>query len=300
VPDVFARERADVLVVDCMLLAALSAVERARLPAAVLVHSPPGALLHPDRVVWRRVLPPLNALRATCGLAPVDRLWETWAGAPAICTSIPELDPHREEIPPECEYVGPIFEQVRRSGWRDPWPADDQRPLILVSFSSSETFPQRSRIERTLAGLAPLPYRVLVTTNRADVSEIEAPKNAVLVANVPHGEILPEAAAVVTHAGHGTIVASLVHGVPLICLPNPLVADQPALAAQVERLGAGRALDGEAATAVDIAAAVEEVVTTPTYRAAAHRLAEHFGAAPGVATAASRLERLTEARQPGP
>jgi UDP:flavonoid glycosyltransferase YjiC (YdhE family) len=291
VPEVFAGQRADVLVVDCMLLAALMAVERAHLPAAVLVHSPPGALLHPDRPLWRAVLPALNALRASSGLEPVDRPWETWAGASAICTSIAQLDPDREEIPPECEYVGPIFESVPPSGWRSPWSKDDERPLILVSFSTGQTFPQRSRIERSLEGLAGKPYRVLVTGNNADIAGIEAPANAVLVEHVPHGEILPDVAVAVTHAGHGTIAASLAHGVPLVCLPNPLVADQPALASQVERLGAGRALDGEAATAADIAAAVEEAVAAPTYRAAAQGLAQLIADAPGATGAAAQLER---------
>jgi hypothetical protein len=53
------------------------------------------------------------------------------------------------------------------------------------------------------------------------VSGIEVPENAVVVRYVPHGEVLPAAAATVTHAGHGTIAAALAHGVPLVCLPHP-------------------------------------------------------------------------------
>jgi predicted transcriptional regulator len=57
--------------------------------------------------------------------------------------------------------------------------------------------------------------------------------------------------------GHGTIVASLAHAVPLVCLPHPIIADQVPLPEQVERIGAGRGLDGEWASEVDIAAAVD-------------------------------------------
>ena len=59
---------------------------------------------------------------------------------------------------------------------------------------------------------------------------------------VPHGEVLPHASLVVTHAGMGTVMSALSHGVPLLCLP--LGRDQFFNAAMVERLGAGRALPG--------------------------------------------------------
>ena len=156
VPAAFARAQADAVVVDCMLFAALAACEAARLPTAVLVHSPPGALLHPDGVHAQRVPGPLNALRAAAGLRTVDRLWDSWAGMVTLCTSVAELDPLAAEVPPAVEYVGPVFERVPPSGWREPWPADDERPLVLVSFSTSASQdPQGSRIRRTLAGLGP-------------------------------------------------------------------------------------------------------------------------------------------------
>jgi UDP:flavonoid glycosyltransferase YjiC (YdhE family) len=293
VPALFARERADALVVDCMLFAALAACERAQLPAAVLVHSPPGALLSPDRVLGQRVPRPLNALRAIAGLGPLAQLWESWGGIAVLCTSIAELDPLAAEIPPACEYVGPVFERMPPSGWRAPWPRDDVRPLILASFSTTASQdPQGSRVRRTLAGLAGRPYRVLLTDGATDVSGIELPESAVVVRYVPHGEVLPAAAATVTHAGHGMIAAALAHGVPLVCLPHPVIADQMPLAEHLERLGAGRALDGESATGTDIAAAVDAVLSNSTYRASAGKLARVIAATRGAATAASRLERL--------
>src|SRR5207247_1946897 len=129
--------------------------------------------------------------------------------------SIRELDPLAKEMPPAFDYLGPIFERVPRSGWRAPWPVDDERPLVLVSFSTMPTQDlQGSRIRRTLGGLAGKPYRVLVTSSGTDVSGIEVPENVTITRSVPHGEVLPSVAACVTHAGHGTIAACLAHGVP--------------------------------------------------------------------------------------
>lgn len=292
VPRLFTRERADVLVIDCMMFAALTAAERDQLPAAVLIHSPPGAVFHPNRVLGKSVPEPLNALRAAVQLEPVEQLWDTWQGMLPLCASIPALDPLRDAVPDECVYVGPIFERATPTDWRSPWRTGDPHALILVSFSTEGSFNQRSRIERTLAGLATLPVRVLVTSSGTDVRGIEAPDNAVVIDYIPHRDILPEVAVTVTHAGHGTIAASLTHGVPLVCLPNPLIADQEPLADRVEQLGAGRALDGERATAGDIASAVEELTRAPRYRRAAMGLARCIETSPGVAGAAEQLLRI--------
>jgi MGT family glycosyltransferase len=298
VPELFHRERADVLVVDCMMFAAALACELSRLPAAILMHSAPGALLHPDRSLTQRALQPLNAMRTTTGRSMVEHLWEHWSGMELLCTTISSLDPLGDRMPSEFAFIGPVFETVASSGWRLPWPTNYKRPLILVSFSTNVQSPsQTSRIERTLRGLAALPYRVLVTSSMTDVSEIEAPDNAVIVQQAPHHEILPGTAAMVTHGGHGTITAGLSHGVPLVCLPNARIADQVPLAAQVEQLGAGRALDGDLATAEEIGSAVVEVLANPTYRASARELARLISTTTGAVEAASRLERFAAKRR---
>lgn len=91
----------------------------------------------------------------------------------------------------------------------------------------------------------------------------------------PHGAVLPFTAAVVTHAGHGTLTAALAHGLPVVALPN-LGADQSALAAQVAQLGAGVHLDGDTPGADDVRRAVEQVLTEPSYRRVAQRLADRI------------------------
>jgi UDP:flavonoid glycosyltransferase YjiC (YdhE family) len=54
---------------------------------------------------------------------------------------------------------------------------------------------------------------------------------------VPHAEILPSASLVIAHAGLGTTMAALGHGVPLLC--TPLGRDQFFNAERVQTLGAG-------------------------------------------------------------
>jgi UDP:flavonoid glycosyltransferase YjiC (YdhE family) len=87
---------------------------------------------------------------------------------------------------------------------------------------------------------------------------------------LPHETILPHAAAVVTHAGHSTVLAALAHGVPLVCMP--MGRDQDTNAERVRTLGAGITLPPSAAPA-EISAAIKNVLANPSYRDAAGRLA---------------------------
>lgn len=295
VPALLADLRPDVLIVDCLMFGALAALETAGVPTLVLVHSAPGALLPPGGPFEARLLSNVNRVRAQAQRPALAELWAAWMPFPTFCTSIRELDPLAAEVPPSFDYAGPIFERVALDGWLSPWPPGDERPLVLMSFSTGPYWDQRSRIERTLSALAERPYRVLVTSAKTDVSGITVPSNAVLMTELPHAHVLPQAALTVTHAGHGTVAASLLHGVPLVCLPNP-AADQPALAARVQALGAGRALDGETASAAQIAAAVGEVLADTSYASRARSLGRAIAVAPGPAAVVDRLERLAPRR----
>lgn len=286
VRDLLRTNEYDAVVVDCLMFGALAALEGSGIPTTVLVHSAPGALMPPGGDGERFLLPAVNGVRAAAGHSPAGSLWDAWHEFPALYATIPELDP----LTGPHEYVGPIFERQPPAGWT---PSGDA-PLVLASFSTGPAWEQRGRIERTLDALAGEPCRVLVTTSVADVTGLRVPDNAELVPHVPHDEVLPHAVLTITHAGHGTVCASLAHGVPMLCLPNP-GADQFALADHLTELGAGRALDGEAST-VDIREGAREMLANPAYTKAAAGLADSIAARPGRRLAAERVERLCEQR----
>lgn len=283
-----ADEPVDTLVVDCLMFGALAAAERAEIPTAVLVHSCPGALLPPDGPGEQSLLTAVNKVRAAGGCAHLQRLWDAWTPFRTLCTSVPELDPLAGQLPAEFAFVGPVDEPCEPSGWTPPWPADDPRPLIVASFSTGPAWDQTSRVQRTLDALDDGSHRVLVTAGMVDPQRVRVPGDAAVVPFIPHAEVFPDAAAVVTHAGHGTVAAAMRHAVPVVGLPNQ-AADQPALAAHLAKRGAGIALDGERATPADIRAAVEEVLGDNGYRDEAATIAAAIAAAPGATGAASLL-----------
>jgi len=290
IPDALAATSPDLLVVDFSMQGALASATRSTVLIAILAHSAIAGLTPPpESPMGAARLSATNQLRVGARLPELNRLTEAWAGYPTLVTTIPELDSGSETADPSVHYLGPIFEALPDAPWQSPWPADDERPLVLVSFTTTGLWDQRGRIRNTLEGLADEPVRVLVSAAQAmDLGR--SPENAAIRPFVPHQRVLPGAALTVTHAGHGTVAASLAHGVPIVALPNP-AADQPFLAARVQRLGAGRALDGESEPSA-IRTAAREVLTDPGYAAAAARLAVVIHRAPGVGGAADELERL--------
>ncbi len=268
------RERADALVVDFMLLGALAAAERTRLPTAALVHT----LYHLSvegrwaERLWTPSLPEINETRRRFGLDPLASAPELWARAAAVLVLTPRaLDRPVAGLAPNARYVGPVLDDdPEPEAWDLPWVREHPDPLVVVGFSTTYQH-QEAALQRVLDALAGLRLRVLLTLG-ADLApeEVRPPANTVVRAWVPHAAVLPQAALVVTHAGHGTVMAALAHGVPLLCLP--LGRDQGEVAERVVAVGAGRSLPPEASVG-ELREALEDVLGSPTYRTAAQRMA---------------------------
>lgn len=293
-PRLISEELYDAVVIDCLMFGALAAAESTHVPVATLIHSAPGALMPPKGRFESQLLASVNELRAEAGLQCVGSLWENWARFPSLSNSIRQLDPLAAQAPAAFTYLGPIFEDLPPSGWQPRWQANDPRPLVLVSFSTGPYWDQTSRILRTLDAVRDRDCRALVTAGSIELDPAIVPDNATIVRRIPHDEILPHVAVTITHAGHGTVTASLKHGVPLLCLPNP-AGDQPILAAQVQNLGCGLSLEGDTATSSEIGQAIDRLIFSSSYTANARSLADAISRSPGISAAVSRLEELCAA-----
>jgi UDP:flavonoid glycosyltransferase YjiC (YdhE family) len=185
----------------------------------------------------------------------------------------------------------------------DSWGGRDQ-PLVYVSFGSVagalSFYPGLYRA--AVDALADLPVRVLVTIGEAgDPADLgPLPPNARVERWVPQGDVLPKAAAVVSHGGYGSTIGALSHGVPMVVAP--LFADQMRNADRVVEAGAGIALpafasfrraweDGPAALGA-LGDLVRRVLDDPQYRRAAGRVAASAASAPAVDHAVDLLEAI--------
>ena len=95
------------------------------------------------------------------------------------------------------------------------------------------------------------------------------PANVEVVPWVDHAEVLPQVSATLTHGGSNTVLASLAHGVPVVCVP--MGRDQPDVAARVAHAGVGVRLSGNPSR-TQLATAVRRVLADPSLRANAERL----------------------------
>ena len=198
--------------------------------------------------------------------------------------------------PPNVRLVGPRLDDPAWAGEWTPPAGDD--PLVLVGMSS--TFMDHADVlQRATTALGDLPVRGLVTTGPAiPVDAIDAPANVTVVERAPHSEVLRHASAVVTHAGHGTVIKSLAAGVPVVAMP--LGRDQLDNAARVAHHGAGLRLKPKASSDA-IARAVRRVLDEPSYRANAERLAAAIASETSQDRAAEELEELANhSRSPAP
>lgn len=216
-------------------------------------------------------LPRLNAVIERYELLPLDNVFELYDRCSRVLVmTSPSFDFSAPQLPANVRYVGP---QLDDPDWAASaqWQRQGSEPLVLVATSSVYQ-DQVDLLARIAEGLRQLPIRAVLTTGRAvDPAEIQAGANVEVLQTAPHARVLREASAVVTHAGHGTVMKALAAGVPLVCIP--MGRDQKDNSVRVLRLGAGIRLSKKS-TPTQIAAAVTEILERPQYLAAARRFAE--------------------------
>jgi MGT family glycosyltransferase len=283
-------EGTDILAVDCMVPAALFAGELRRAPTALLVHT----LYHwyaegIGADVFSGIMAPfVRQARLDLGLpgllaeAPLmPQLMDS--ATLALALTLQEFDSPLTRSHSNLRYVGPVLDEVAPK-WEPPG-----QPLVLVSFSTTY-MRHEDALRRTLEALNGIDAFAVCTLGHAFSRErIPAFPNVSIHDWLPHDAILPHAAAVVTHAGHSTVMAALAHGVPLVCMP--MGRDQDTNAERVGAVGAGITLSPAAAPA-EIDAAIKNVLTNPSYRDAASRLAAQIGELGRGGRAVTELEGL--------
>jgi UDP:flavonoid glycosyltransferase YjiC (YdhE family) len=229
----------------------------------------------------------LNAARAKVGLPPLDYTHNGISRDLALVATFPQLEYPRRAWHPAFEVTGPLLWE-RPFGDVEPPPGDE--PLVLVAPSTSQD-PDGRMIAAALAGLAHEPVRVLATTNRPGAPPLhDVPPNARVVDWLSYARTMPSCAAVVCHAGHGTVARALACGVPVV--GAPAAGDMAENAARVAWAGCGVSLPRRLVTPRGVRLAVRKLLAEPALAARARELRDWSAANDGGATAAAELERF--------
>lgn len=189
----------------------------------------------------------------------------------------------------EAHWVGPaISDRSFQGRWRRP---DNGKPVLYVSLGSQ--FNKRPEFYRScLEAFEGLGWHVVMSVG-AEVAA--AGLGAVgdgfeVHASVPQLDVLASATAFVTHGGMGSLMEALSLGVPVVVVPQ--MAEQRVNAAQVERLGVGRHLPRERATAQALREAVQAVAADARIAGAVAGLRREIDEAGGAGAAADVVEKV--------
>jgi UDP:flavonoid glycosyltransferase YjiC (YdhE family) len=278
-PAALAAWRPDALVCDETDFGAMIAAEAAGLPFATALVTASGRFVRPELVA-----PFLAEVRAERGLAADPAL--AAAHRHLVLSPFPPSLRDPEAWPP----VSQTFRAVHADA--GPGDAAGEPPTVYVTLGTVFGVESGDLFARVIAALRELPVRAIVTVGTdVDPAEIGPPPPNVRIERfVPQGEVLPRCRLVVSHAGSGSVLGALAHGLPMVLLP--LGADQPPNAARCEALGVGRSLDATAATPAEIGAAVAALLSRAAHREAAERIRDEIAALPDPRQAIVRVEAM--------
>jgi MGT family glycosyltransferase len=311
--DALDADRADLVAWDYLLLGAGLGAERAGVRSAAVIHhinplpregvppfgpgfalakGVPGRLRDAAarRMLERSFRPGLKALnraRIELDLAPLEGPFDQLLGADLILVMTSTAIDFEGAQLANLRYTGPALGPEATARWESPWPTDDERPLVVASFSTTY-MDQQDLAERTAEALAELPVRGLLTAGRAiDPTRLPTASNVEVREFVPHSAVFGEASLVVTHAGMGTVHAALAAGVPLLCIPDG--RDQNDIAVRVTARGAGARVGRNAKTPA-IRRAIEAALADQSLRREAERIGRVLRGEDGAARSADELE----------
>lgn len=243
--------------------------------------------------IERRMLSPLNGVRAGLGLNPLGHADDLFRRPPLLIYMTAEpFEYHRSDWPSNVVMVGPC-------AWEPPseapaWLADLEQPLILVTTSSE--FQDDGRLVRAaLEAFAEQPYQVVATIPAGDPADYDVPANAHLERFLPHGPLLDRAVCAVTHGGMGATQKALARSIPVCAVP--FGRDQQEVARRLEVAGAGTRLPARRLNAERLRAKVTQAITLSD---GARRVAAGFTAAGGPPAAANAIEAQLLNVQPSP
>jgi MGT family glycosyltransferase len=146
--------------------------------------------------------------------------------------------------------------------------------------------------ETILGGLAGEDLNAVVTVGRdCDPSQFaELASNIHVERYIPQSLLLPHCDAVISHAGYGTVMGSLAHGLPSVLIP--ISADQPMHARRCEEIGTSLSLERNELTPEVVRDATWTVLREPSFRIKAQALADEIAAMPGPDASVKLIERI--------
>lgn len=282
-----AEWRPDVLVCDEIDFGAMIAAEKLGLPAAKVLVIAAGSFVRREVVGAA-----LDEVRAEYDL-PADADMTMLSRDLVLAPFPPGYRDPAFPLPPTAQSIRPLVVGAGSAAIPPAWAGQlSDAPLVYLTLGTVFNVESGDLFERVLAGLRDLPINVIATVGRElDPAEFgPQPPTIRIERYIPQTALLPHCAAVISHAGSGSVIGALAHGLPMVLIP--MGADQPHNARRSADLGLARVLDAVEATPEMVRTAIAAVLEDPAYRRASERMRAEIAALPDPAIAVGLLERL--------
>jgi glycosyltransferase (activator-dependent family) len=171
-------------------------------------------------------------------------------------------------------------------------PPDRVRVALTLGLCNTEHFVGYTvDVQDILDAFAYLDIELVATIAESEQRKLDrVPDNARLVGYVPLQALVPTCAAVIHHAGFGTLCTTAAHAVPQLVLPFDY--DEPSIARRLVDQGTALAVHASEATGKTVREHLTRLLSDPTFRQSAGRLRDEMLALPTPNELVGHLEEL--------
>ena len=180
----------------------------------------------------RKALQTANSVLADFGVKPMNAVADLFDVDEDFLCTFPELDHYPNRGP--ARYWNPVFSKDQ--GEERSWPETPGKRIFAYLK------PQYDGFGKILGLLRQVKGTVLVFSPgipKSMVQKYQSPRMMITTQPVKLAGILHGCDLVICHAGHGTVAAALLAGVPLLLLPTRQHLEQTLTAFRVAQMGAG-------------------------------------------------------------
>jgi len=244
-------------------------------------------------ILDRNLKQPLNAFRATLGLAPVQRVMDRWMNSPQLVLAMfPEwFAAAQPDWPVNTHAVG--FAQFDAGESESAEQAEafleaGPPPIVFTPGSAGSTMQQFFSESVQAAGR--IGARAMLVTNFPEQVPRNLPADIQVFRYLPFSRLLPRSALLVYHGGIGTLAQGIKAGVPHLVVPHAY--DQFDSGWRIERLGLGRCIPASRYRATRVAPVLRELLDDAAVSQRCRQFATRVDSAAALARACALLESI--------
>jgi len=250
-----------------------------------------------DFIGVRPVNAVLNKYRQQWNLPILHCAEDSFSRLAQISQLTAEFDFPRTRLPEHFHYTGPFRTSSPEAG-TFPYEQLTGQPLIYASLGTELGRKYEKIFYYIAEACQDLDCQLVITYGGQTGSNTaqRLPGTPLVVSYAPQLELLARAKLTITHAGLNTVLESLSKGVPLVAIP--IMYDHPGMAARIIWTGTGEIVRLKRLSVPRLRAAIQRVLTEPSYAQNAARLQASILQSGGVVRAADIVEQVIETGKP--